>query len=68
MLVITAVKTAWPELVGVNYKKAMAVIRKDNPYVLVSAGQYRLEIVCCNAVVVLFDQNTGLVVAVPKIG
>lgn len=63
-------KSSWPELVGVNGKKAVTIIEKENPNVdaiIVMIGDIVTQDFRCDRVRVWVDKY-GIVGQVPRIG
>ncbi|MQM12570.1 hypothetical protein Taro_045491 [Colocasia esculenta] len=64
-------KSSWPELVGVDGKKAVAIIERQNPLVEAFNVEEGLGVHLdfrCERVWVWTDKECGKVIEIPKIG
>ncbi|MQM15250.1 hypothetical protein Taro_048193 [Colocasia esculenta] len=64
-------KSSWPELVGVDGKKAVAIIERQNPLVdaiIVKEGSAVPLDFRCDRVWVWVDKQCGKVIEIPNIG
>ncbi|CAL5331381.1 unnamed protein product [Camellia sinensis] len=68
---LQGLKLEWPELVGVSESKATAVIKRENPKVIVVSvydGSSPVGDVCCNRVYLYVTKPGGVVDEVPRVG